>query len=118
MDTRAAVRAFRADAHACFGYRADALSDLTDALLTASPAPSPAHLSLAPAHRRGWGSTYAALAHGRLMHRAVRDVLARHPLAAGQPIYAVGISIWPRCDAETNQGRRGPGLCRGPARAR
>lgn len=108
MDTTAALatlRACRADAYARFRYRADALFELTDALLTASPAPSPAHLRLAPAPRRGWGSTYAALAHGRMTRRALRDLLARHPLADGPPIYAVDVSVWARCAAETSPAR-------------
>ncbi len=95
MDTTAALdslRAFRADTYACFRYRADALFELMDALLTTGPTLSPAHLSLAPAHRRNWGSTYAALAHGRMTRRALRDLLARHPLTDGQPIYAVDVS--------------------------
>ncbi len=105
MDTTAALdilRAFRAGAYACFRYRADALFELMDALLTTGSTLSPAHLSLAPAHRCGWGSTYAALTHGRMTRRAVRDLLARHPLADGQPIYAVDVSVWARCDAETS----------------
>lgn len=48
----AALRQFRADLHACFYRRADALVDLTDALLTAGQVLAPVHLSLAPAHRR------------------------------------------------------------------
>jgi len=40
--------------------------DLGDALLCAETFPSLPHLSLEPAHRRGWGSTYAALASGRV----------------------------------------------------
>jgi len=76
-----------------------------DALLTTGPTLSPAHLSLAPSHRRGWGSLYAALDRGRLTRGALRDLLARHPLADGQPIYAVDVSVWARCDAETSPER-------------
>ena len=85
----AALRAFRADLYACFTQRRDALFDLADALLTVEAVPSPVHLSLAPAHRRGWGSLYAALARGRVDVAALRALLARHPLADGQPVYAV-----------------------------
>src|SRR5215211_2473717 len=56
---------FRAALYAAFGRRRDALFDLVDALLTAAPAPSLVHLCLAPAHRRGWGSLYAALRRGQ-----------------------------------------------------
>lgn len=108
MDTTAALdilRAFRADAYACFRYRADALFELMDALLTTGPTLSPAHLSLAPAHRRGWGSLYAALVYGRMTRQALRDLLARHPLTDGAPIYAVDVSVWARCDAETSPER-------------
>jgi hypothetical protein len=108
MDTTAALdslRAFRADAYASFRYRADALFELMDALLTTGPTLSPAHLSLAAAHRRGWGSLYAALTRGRMTRRALRDLLARHPLTDGQPLYAVDVSVWARCDAETSPAR-------------
>ncbi len=47
------LRAFRDSFYRCFGRRSDALFELTDALLTAGEVPSPVHLSLAPAHRRG-----------------------------------------------------------------
>jgi len=99
------LRDFRAELYGCFTRRADALFDLGDALLTAEAVPSPVHLSLAPAHRRGWGSLYAALAQGRVEETALRDLLARCPLADGQPIYAVDCSTWPRCDAETSPDR-------------
>ena len=62
----ARLSAFRAQLHACFTRRADALFELGDALLcTPIPVASLPHLSLEPAHRRGWGSVYAALARGR-----------------------------------------------------
>ena len=80
-----------------------------DALLTAGPVPSPPHLSLAAIHRRGWGSLYAALSMGRTDEAGLRDLLSRHPLGDGDPghppIYAVDVSVWPRCDAETSPER-------------
>jgi hypothetical protein len=73
--------------------------DLTDALLTASPVLSPAHLSLEAVHHRGWGSLYAALAEGRVDEGALRDLLGPYLLADGQPIYAVDCSVWASCAA-------------------
>jgi hypothetical protein len=52
----ARLGAFRAELHACFTRRADALFELGDALLcTPTPVPSLPHLSLEPVHQRGWG---------------------------------------------------------------
>jgi hypothetical protein len=97
--------AFRDELYGCFELRADALFELTDALLAADALPSLPHLSLVPLHRRGWGSVYAALAQGRLRIEALRALLAAHPLAEGRPIYAVDVSVWPRCDAEASPER-------------
>jgi hypothetical protein len=48
------LRTFRDSLYRCFERRADALFELADALLTAAgTVPSPVHLSLVPAHRRG-----------------------------------------------------------------
>lgn len=108
MDTSHAfdvLAQFRTALYGCFRRRADALFELIDALLTTGPTPAPIHLSLAPVHRRGWGSLYAALAHGRIARATVRDLVARYPLADGQPLYAVDVSVWPRCDAETSPER-------------
>src|SRR5262245_36014099 len=102
-DPVGALRALRAAVYAAFGARREALFDLLDALLTAGAGPAPVHLSLAPAHRRGWGSRYAALAHGEVGAPAVERLLAGAPLpgAADEPAsYAVDGSVWPRCDAE------------------
>jgi DDE superfamily endonuclease len=102
----ARLQGFRAGLHACCSRRADALVDLADALLSApGPVWSLPQLSLEPAHRRGWGSTYAALADGRIDAERLRDLLARHPLASGEPIYAVDVTCWPRCDAECSPER-------------
>jgi len=104
-DPLTVLRAFRAALYASLGHRRDALFDLGDALLTAGPVPSPAHLSLEAVHRRGWGSLYAALVRGEIDAEALRALLARHPLVAGPPIYAVDVSVWPRCDAEASPER-------------
>jgi hypothetical protein len=89
----ARLRAFRAELYACCPRRGDALVDLADALLSAQgPVASLPQLSLEPAHRRGWGSTYAALARGLIDAERLRELLARSPLAGGQPIYAVDVT--------------------------
>lgn len=109
FDALHAFRSFRNSFYECLDRRADALFELTDALLTADAVPSPVHLSLQASHRRGWGSLYAALAHGTIDAEALRDLLARDPLAGAdedeQPVYAVDVSVWPRCDAECSPER-------------
>ena len=100
------LREFRARLHGCFGRRADALFELCEAILTAGTVPSPAHLSLAPVHRRGWGSLYAALSKGTIDAETLRELLASLDRgAASARVYAVDVSPWPRCDAETSPGR-------------
>jgi hypothetical protein len=108
MEPSDALCAFRRSFYECLYRRGDALFELADALLTADSAvPSPAHLSLQPLHRRGWGSLYAALSHGRIGEEALRELLARHPLveSAAAPVYAVDVSVWDRCDAECSPQR-------------
>ncbi len=84
FDALHAFRSFRDSFYECLDRRADALFDLTDALLTAEVVPSPVHLSLQASHRRGWGSLYAALDRGRIDAEALRGLLARHPLATAE----------------------------------
>jgi len=108
MDSSAldTFRAFRSSLYNCLHRRADALFELTDALLTAEAVPSPVHLSLQPSHRRGWGSLYDALSRGRIDAQALRRLLAHHPLAESEtPVYAVDVSVWDRCDAESSPER-------------
>jgi hypothetical protein len=102
MEPPDALRAFRRSFYECLHRRSDALFEVADAILAAeSVVPSPVHLSLQASHRRGWGSFYAALDRGRIDVEALRDLLARHPLAGGDPpVYAVDVSVWARCDAE------------------
>ncbi len=104
------LQSFRARVYRCAGFRADALFELTDAILTAGNVPSPAHLSLAPVHRRGWCSLYAALRQGRIDADSSRDLLAGQPFDDGleeqrPKVYAVDVSPWPRCDAEASPER-------------
>jgi hypothetical protein len=101
----APLRRFRDALYAGFDRRADALFEVVDALLAATPGLSLPHLSLVPLHRRGWGSVYDALASGRMDEGALRAAMARHRLAEDQPVYAVDVSGWPRCDAEASPGR-------------
>jgi hypothetical protein len=58
-----------------------------------------------PQHQRRWGSLYDALAVGQISGSALEQLLSRQPLAGGEPIYAVDVSVWPRCDAETSPER-------------
>jgi hypothetical protein len=101
--------AFRESFYRCLDRRADALFELADAILTAGSVPSPPHLSLATVHRRGWGSLYAALSMGRMDEGSLQSLLSRHPLGdedpGAPPIYAVDVSVWPRCDAEASPER-------------
>ena len=96
----ARLGAFRTELHACFPRRADALFELGDALLCAEAFPSLPHLSLEPAHRRGWGSVYAALARGRIDEDRLRDLLVGCLPDADPLVFAVDVTTWPRCDAE------------------
>jgi DDE superfamily endonuclease len=107
-DPALGLSAFRSLLYGCFGRRADALFELTDAILTTNTNPSLVHLSLASVHRRGWGSLYAALNKGRIGAGVLRNLLARLRLAddpGRARVYAVDQSSWPRCDAECSPDR-------------
>ncbi|MFJ4910631.1 NF041680 family putative transposase [Streptomyces sp. NPDC093249] len=82
--------------------RADAFFELADALLCADgPVRTPVELSLLAEHRRGYGSLYGALNHGRLDTDAVRDLLVSLPLPRfdGRVVLTVDVSPWLRSDA-------------------
>jgi DDE superfamily endonuclease len=102
----ARLQAFRAGLHSCCTRRADALVDLTDALLSApGPVASLPRLSLEPAHRRGWGSLYAALACGRIDAEQLSDLLVGCLPPADPLVFAGDVTAWPRCDAECSPAR-------------
>jgi hypothetical protein len=102
----ARLGAFRDQLHACYTRRADALFELGDALLCAqAPLASLPHLSLEPVCRRGWGSAYAALAHGEVDAERLRDLLVATLPDADSLVFAVDVTTWPRCDAECSPAR-------------
>jgi hypothetical protein len=77
-------------------------------LCVPGPVSSLPELSLALVHRRGHGSTYAALADGRMDVQRLRRVLAGVPLPRGrdgQIRLAVDVTPWPRPDAECSPQR-------------
>jgi hypothetical protein len=97
---------FREAWHGCLTRRADALFELTDALLCApGPVSSVPSLSLEPTFRRGHGSLYAALACGQVDAEAARDLLVANRPADWPLVFAVDTSSWPRCDAECSPQR-------------
>ena len=63
------------------------------------------HLCLAPVHRRGWGTLYAALRRGQVDAGALRGLLLRQPRFPGPPVFAIDISVWPRRDVEASPER-------------
>jgi len=105
----AALAAFRRDFHDCLHRRADALFELTDAVLcTDGPVVSLPELSLTPEHRRGHGALYDALACGRIEVGRLRRALAGLPLPrdeSGRITLAVDVSPWLRPDAPTSDDR-------------
>lgn len=96
---------FRNEVYDCFTARADALFELVDGLCTPVAVDGIAHLSLAPAARRGHGAGYAAIAHGRIDVDWLRDVLAAWRPAGWRPDFAVDATVWARCDAECSPER-------------
>src|SRR4051794_18203318 len=115
LDERARVDAFtvlsrfRTGFHDCLSARADALFELTEALLcTDGPVKTLVELALAPEHRRGHGALYDALNCGRIQVDRFREVLAGLPLpraADGRIVLAVDVSPWLRPDAATSPQR-------------
>ena len=89
-DPALGLSAFRSRLYGCFGRRADALFELTEAILTTNTNPSLVHLSPASVHRRSWGSLYAALNKGRIGAWVLRNLLARLQLADDQVLDTLG----------------------------
>ena len=104
-----ALAGFRRDYHACLDRRADALFELTDAVLCADgPVVSLPELSLTAEHRRGHGALYDGLACGQIDVGRLRGSLATLPLPRDPQdriTLAVDVSPWLRPDAATSPDR-------------
>lgn len=93
-------RRFRGEVYDCFIAWAGALFDLVDGLCTPVTVGGVAYLSLAPGARRGHGVAYAVVAAGRIDTDMLRDVLSAARPDRWRPDFAVGTTVWTRCDAE------------------
>jgi DDE superfamily endonuclease len=99
---------FRREFYACLTSRADALFELTEAVLCADgPVTSLVELTLVAEHRRGHGAMYDALAAGRVEPDRLRRALTSLPLPTleGRIVLAVDVSPWLRPDAATSSDR-------------
>jgi hypothetical protein len=100
---------FRIEFFDCLYTRADALFELTDAVLCADgPVTSLPELTLAAEHRRGHGAMYDALNSGWLEPRRLRralDSLKIPRTSEGRIALAVDVSNWLRPDASTSHDR-------------
>ena len=100
---------FRTDFYRCLTSRADALFELTDALLcTDGPVKTLVDLALAPEHRRGHGMLDNGLGCGRIQVDRLRAMPAGLPLpraADGRIVLGVDVSPWLRSAAPTSPER-------------
>ena len=100
------LKDFRNDFYDCLGGWADALFELTDAVLCAAgPVCSVPALSLGPTFRRSHGSIYKALSKGEVDQDQLRELLVRSRPTGWPLIFAVDASTWERSDAETSPER-------------
>ena len=106
---RGDLAGFRRELYDSLTARADALFELTDAVLCADgPVTSLVELTLVAEHRRGHGAMYDALNAGRVEPARLRRALASLPLpraADGRIVLAVDVSPWLRPDAPTSAER-------------
>jgi hypothetical protein len=106
---RSELARFRVEFYECLTARADALFELTDAVLCADgPVRSLVDLTLVAEHRRGHGAMYDALGQGRVEPQRLRRSLVSLPLPRstdGRIVLAVDVSPWLRSDAPTSADR-------------
>jgi len=100
---------FRREFYTSLTARADALFELTDAVLCVDgPVTSLVELTLVAEHRRGHGAMYDAINHGLVEPDRLRRTLASLPLPKtgdGRIVLAVDVSPWLRPDAPTSPER-------------
>ncbi|MEU6702117.1 transposase [Pseudonocardia sp. NPDC046786] len=99
---------FRRRFYAALTARADALFELTDAVLCSDgPVTSLVELTLVAEHRRGHGALYDALAAGQVEPAQLRRSLTglTMPQVGDRIVLAVDVSPWLRPDAATSSDR-------------
>jgi DDE superfamily endonuclease len=100
---------FREEFYGSLTARADALFELTDAVLCADgPVRSLVDLTMVAEHRRGHGAMYDALGHGCVEPERLRRSLSALPLPRatdGRIVLAVDVSLWLRSDVPTSADR-------------
>ncbi|WP_020574459.1 NF041680 family putative transposase [Actinopolymorpha alba] len=100
---------FRQEFYQCLTARADALFELSDAVLCSQgPVTSLVELSLAAEHRRGHGALYDSVNQGRIDIGRFRNVVARQQIPrceGGRIVLAIDVSNWLRPDANTSPER-------------
>jgi hypothetical protein len=100
---------FRYSFYDSLAARADALFDLTDAVLCADgPVTSLVELSLAAEHRRGHGALYDGVNHARIDIARFRNIVAAQQIPRcddGRIVLAIDVSNWLRPDAATSPDR-------------
>lgn len=100
---------FRGAFYDCLTLRADALFELTDAVLCADgPVSTLVGLTLTAEHRRGHGALYDGLGSGRIQVERLRRSLVNLPVprdGQGRITLAVDVSPWLRPDAATSPDR-------------
>jgi DDE superfamily endonuclease len=96
------LTAFRFGLYECFDAWPDTLFELVDALTGAArPVRSLAELMFEPRLRRGWGSVYQAMQHGRIDVDLFRRLLVGQTCAdagAGPLVFAMDTTCYPRPD--------------------
>src|SRR3954447_8429586 len=109
LSRRADLACFRQEFYVSLTARADALFELTDAVLCVDgPVRSLVDLTLVAEHRRGHGAMYDALNQGCVEPVRLRRTLASLSLprtADGRIVLAVDVSPWLRSDAPTSAER-------------
>jgi len=104
---------FRDGLYSCMTRRADALFELTDAVLcTPGRVTDLARLSLEPVHRRGHGALYDGLNAGQIDTEELGRLVAQTPVPAmlgpdgrDRIVLAIDVSNWLRPDAATSPER-------------
>jgi hypothetical protein len=101
------LKEFREGVYESFERGADALFNVSDALLSEVQAQSLAELSLSPFFERKWSSVYAGVQDGKINVRKLRKLIVKALLGLGGKMVWLGVdaSGIERAEAETSEDR-------------